>query len=57
MCRAKRVMMSSTSPARRFFSISSLRAGSVVWTEMLIGEIRRSQMRWISRWDRLVRVR
>ena len=54
---ANRSMMSMPSPARLFFSISARRARSVVWTDMLMGEIRRSIIRCTSRGERLVRVR
>ena len=56
-CSAKRRMMSMVRPARLFFSIISRSAGSVVWTEMLMGEMRRSMIRCTSRSDMLVRVR
>ena len=55
--RAKRSMMSMDSPARRFFSIRHRSSLSVVWTDTLMGEMRRSMIRWTSRWERLVRVR
>ena len=50
-------MISMLSPARRFFSISTRSDRSVVWTDTLMGEMRRSMMRCTSRWERLVRVR
>lgn len=56
-CWANGCMMSMLSPARLFFSISQRRTGSVVWTDTLMGEMRRSMIRCTSRWDRLVRVR
>lgn len=56
-CRAKRRMISMLSPARRVFSISTRSDRSVVWTDTLMGEMRRSMMRCTSRWERLVRVR
>ena len=49
--------LSMLSPARRFFSISTRSDRSVVWTDTLMGEMRRSMMRCTSRWERLVRVR
>ena len=53
---AKRFITSSSSPARRLPSMATRKSGSVAWTEMLMGEMRRSMMRWISRALRLVRV-
>ena len=54
---ANRSMISMLSPARRFFSISARSARSVVWTDTLMGEIRRSIIRCTSRGDRFVKVR
>ena len=56
-CRAKRRMISMLSPARRFFSISTRSDRSVVWTDTLMGEMRRAMIRSTSRWDRFVKVR
>ena len=52
-----RFMMSKASPALGLPSICTRRAGLVVWTETLMGEMRRSIMRWTSRGERFVRVR
>ena len=54
---AKRRMMAMPSPARLFFSISERSSGSVVWTDTLMGEMRRAMIRSTSRWDRFVKVR
>ena len=54
---ANRSMMSMPSPALGLFSSSARRVRSVVWTEMLMGEMRRSMIRCTSRGERLVSVR
>ena len=54
---ASRSMMSMPSPARGFFSILRRNSRSVVWTDTLMGEMRRSIIRCTSRGERFVNVR